>query len=71
MTSPKIGATNWRQATNQARRANQKARNALGRILEERPGPERMALLIALVAQGLSENLEAIQKLEEIGRGAK
>ncbi len=50
--------------------ANKAAREALRRIIEEQPGPQTMALLIARTANALGDNLDALRELEQIGENA-
>lgn len=40
----------------------------LGRILEERPGQTRLALMLAEISQYLSVELEALMEMERIRR---
>lgn len=46
--------------------ANRAARLALQRIIDETPGPQAMAMLIAKAASSLGENLDALRELQEI-----
>lgn len=46
-------------------------KKALSKILDERPGPERTALLLAEAAQKLSENLDALMALKDVGENAR
>lgn len=41
----------------------------MGQILDGDPGPARRALLLALVANHLGDNLESLRKLQEIANG--
>ncbi len=50
--------------------ANKAAREALRRIIEEQPGPQTMALLIARAANALGDNLDALREIERIGEVA-
>jgi len=46
--------------------ANKAARAALRRMVDEQPGPQTMALLIARAANALGDNLEALREIERI-----
>ena len=62
----KIGGYIWRQELARAQQSNKLAREALRRIIDERPGPQLLALLLSKAALALGENLEALQELERI-----
>lgn len=62
----KIGGYIWRQEVARAQMANKRARAALRRIVDERPGPQLTALLLSKAALALAENLDALQELERI-----
>lgn len=68
---PGIGKTVYKQAVTRGINANQRARRALTRIIEEKPGPQTMAWLIAEVALHLGVSDGAFTELDEIGRNAK
>jgi hypothetical protein len=67
MTKRKAGGYAWRQELTRAVNANKAAREALRRIVDERPGPQTLALLIAKAATALAENLEALREIEQVG----
>lgn len=52
-------------------RANSQARESLRRILDERPGPQTQAALIARAAIGLGECAEALVEIQQIAAKAK
>jgi hypothetical protein len=68
MSKKQPGGYAFRQEVVRAVNANRTARDALRRLLEERPGPQATAMLIAKVAQALSEILDALREIEQIGR---
>lgn len=68
MSKKRPGGYVFRQEVVRATNANRTARDALRRLLDERPGPQVTAMLIAIAAQALSENLDALHALEAIGR---
>lgn len=68
MSKKRPGGYVFRQEVVRARNANRAAREALRRLLDERPGPQATAMLIAKAAQALGENLDAVHALEKIGR---
>lgn len=70
MTAKKVGGYAFRQQIVDARNANRAARAALRRIIDETPGPQTLAMLIAKAANSLGENLEAINEIERIAREA-
>jgi predicted Zn-dependent protease len=51
--------------------ANKAAREALRRIIDDDPGPQMLALLIARAANALGTNLEALQIIGRIGELAR
>ena len=65
----KVGGYIWNEEVNNAIRANEAARRAVGQILDEDPGSARRALLLALIARYLGDNLESLRKLQEIANG--
>ena len=65
----KVGGYIWKDEVHKALRANEAARKAVGQILDGDPGPARQALLLALVASHLGDNLESLRKLQEISNG--
>lgn len=66
MTRRKIGGYIWYQAFHAAKGANGRARRALQRIVDERPGPTQMARYLAETSLALAESWEAIDKMERI-----
>jgi uncharacterized protein HemY len=68
---PAIGKNVWDGALVDGRHATSAARQALDRLIEEQPGPQTTALLIAKVAVQLGKIEAVLNKLDEIGRNAK
>ena len=66
MTKRKAGGYVFRQELTRAMNANKAARAALRRMVDEQPGPQTMALLIARAANALGDNLEALREIERI-----
>ncbi|HEY66240.1 MAG TPA: hypothetical protein G4O02_16940 [Caldilineae bacterium] len=70
MTRPIPGGYLDRQLLNRAMRANTAARGIIGRILQEQPGPERLALMLAQLAHHLADQAEALNEMDRIRREA-
>ncbi|NOZ27988.1 MAG: hypothetical protein GXP39_08050 [Chloroflexi bacterium] len=51
--------------------ANHKMRRIVGLILSERPGVERMAILLAQMAYELGEQANALQEMDKIRKSRK
>lgn len=68
MSKRRAGGYVFRQEVVRAMNANRAAREALRRLIDEKPGPQTMAMLIAKAAQALGENLDALHEIEAIGR---
>ncbi len=66
MTRPVPGGYLDRQLLNQAIRANKEAQRVIGRILQDRPGPERLAILLAQMAHLLGDQGAALREMEAI-----
>lgn len=66
MTPRKPNGYIWAQEINRALRANQAARAAIKRILNEEPGLVTRNFLLAQVATALAENAEALFQLSSI-----
>jgi predicted Zn-dependent protease len=62
----KVGGYAMRQEICRAVNANQAAREALRRLIDDNPGPQTMAILVARAANALGENLAAIREIERI-----
>ena len=72
MTSkPGIGKNVYNEALVRGRNAANAASQALRRLLDEQPGPQTTALLIAKAALSLREIETVLNQLDEIGREAK
>lgn len=68
-TPRKVGGYAWADEVARIQRAGRIARVSLKRILEERPGPELMALYIAKAATALGDIQDAAVELQQIGEG--
>jgi len=68
-TPAQIGKREYYAALEQAREANAEARKALKRMVSE--GGPLIQALINLVVLAMSENDQALNRLEEIGRNTK
>jgi hypothetical protein len=66
-----VGKNNFNQAVARGRLANMFARKNLSRIVEEQPGPQVTALLIARASLNLGEIGDVFDELEQIGRKAR
>lgn len=70
-TKPQLGRNLYRDLLRRGRENTQSMRDALRRLVEERPGPQTQALLITKIAMA-NGNIEAIlTELSEIGKTAK
>lgn len=68
---PQIGKNIFNEAINRGRHASNAARRALNTLIEDQPGPQSRALLIAKLAWSVAELEAVISELDEIGRNAK
>ena len=68
---PAVGGFIYNQALVRGRNGTTSARHALRRLLDEQPGPQTTALLIAKAALALGEIEAVLNELDEIGRNAK
>ena len=72
MTSkPEVGKNAFKQELVRGRNATNAARQALRRLVDEQPGPQTTALLIAKAALSLGEIESVLNQLDEIGRNAR
>jgi uncharacterized protein HemY len=67
---PKIGKNVWDGVLVDGRNATNAARQALDRLIDDQPGPQVTALLIAKVAVQLGKIEAVLNQLDEIGRNA-
>lgn len=67
MTNPVVGRTAFRQSIQKAVQANMAARESLRRIIDDQPGPQTLAILIARAGLALGSNLDALREIERIG----
>lgn len=68
---PAIGKSVFNATLMRGRNANQSARQALRRLIDETPGPQTTAMLIAKAALALGEIEVVFNELGEIGRNAR
>jgi len=68
---PQIGKTVYNDQLIRGRHANEDARQALRRLIEEQPGPQTTALLLAKVALSIGQVEAVLNELDRIGREAK
>lgn len=66
MTKRSVGGYAMRQEITRARNANRAARESLRRLMDDQPGVQLQAVLIARAAGALAENLDAIGEIERI-----
>lgn len=71
MTPKIVGGYTFRQEVTRAVNANRLARTMLRRIVDDAPGPQTMAVLLAKAANALGENLDALQEIERIAQQVK
>lgn len=71
MSKRAVGGYAFNAEVNRARNANRSAREALRRIIEEKPGPQTLSLLIAKAALALGEIDQAVGEIEQIARELK
>lgn len=70
-TTADVGRNAYNQVLSKGREASLVAREALRRIVDETPGPQTTAMLIAKAALYLGKVDESLTELEQIGRRAK
>ena len=70
-TARALGGSAFSEAVVRGRHATQSARHSLKRLIDEAPGPQTSALLIAKTALAISDIEAALNELDEIGRKAK
>ena len=68
MTRPIPGGYLDRQLLARAMRDNTTARKIVGAILQERPGPERLALMLAQLAHHLADQADALKEMDAMRR---
>jgi len=69
--APGVGKNVYKDTLVKGRNANQAAREAMRRLIDEQPGPQTTALLIAKAALALGEIEAVLNELDKIGRNAK
>lgn len=70
-TTADVGKQAFNAALSRGRLANRAIREALRRIIDEQPGPQTTALLLAKAGLQLGISDEAYLELEQIGDKAK
>lgn len=68
---PEIGKNVYQEVLVRGRHASNAARKALNSLLEDQPGPQTSAMLIAKAALSLAQIEAVFNELDEIGRHAK
>lgn len=68
---PEIGKTIFNQQLVRGWHASQDAREALRRLIDEQPGPQTTAMLIAKIALSVGQFEAVLNELDQIGREAK
>ncbi len=66
-TKPQVGKHQYNAALNDARKANERLRSILRRLISASPS-ERINSLAGQIAMEVSDNDSALNKLDEIGR---
>lgn len=66
MTPRKLTGPAMRGELTRAMNANSHAQANLRRLLNEQPGPQTQAILLAKTASFLGENLEALMELQRV-----
>jgi hypothetical protein len=70
-TKPLVGKNIYNQELARGKNAVDAIRKSLLRIIEENPGPQTQALLIARSALALNEIGSVLEQLDEIGRNTR
>lgn len=68
MSKRAVGGYSFNWEVTRARNATRKAREALRKLLDDKPGPQTQALLIASATLSLAEAEEALSTIDEIAR---
>lgn len=72
MTSkPELGKNSFNAELAKGRNASDSLRQALRRMVEEEPGPQTRAILMAKAALALSELEAVLNELDRIGRNTR
>jgi predicted Zn-dependent protease len=71
MSRRSVGGYAFNAEVNKVRNASRSAREALRRIIEDKPGPQTLSLLIAKAALALGEIEQAAGEIENITRNSK
>lgn len=66
MTQRKLTGYTARAELQRASRSNASAQQNLRRLLNEQPGPQQQAILLARIAASLGEQLEALTALQRV-----
>jgi hypothetical protein len=70
-TKPQIGRNIFNEQIVRGRHVSQEARDALRRLIDEDPGPQTRAMLIAKIALSVGQIEAVLNELDQIGREAK
>ena len=68
MSKRAVGGYAFNYEVARARNAARKAREALRKLLDDRPGPQTSAMLIASATLALAEAEEALSTIDQIAR---
>jgi len=70
-SKPELGKNAFNAELAKGRNASESLRQALRRVVEEDPGPQTRAILMAKAALALSELEAVLNELDKIGRNAR
>jgi hypothetical protein len=68
MTAKALGGYAWNETLNRGRNSTAQAREALRRIVDEAPGPQTLAMLVAKIAIRLGEIESVFTEIEQVTR---
>ncbi len=68
MSKREVGGYAFNYEVTRARNAARKAREVLRRLLDEKPGPQTSAMLIASATMALADAEEALNTIDQIAR---
>lgn len=69
--APKLGGYSWELEVERGQSANDRVAEILEQLIEGHHGPVARAALLSKAALALRTNLDALNRLEEIGRNSK
>ncbi len=68
MTARKLGGYAWNEMLTKGHQSTAQAREALRRLLEDDPGPQTRAMLVAKIAVRLGEIEQVLSEIEQVTR---